>query len=173
MRKVLRLKNFNCILNEPYPKAESMTKNKELSDRLTALASGKDGELTATVQYTYQHIALPPKFAYAADVLECISITEMKHFELLCKLIVSLGGDCRAAVCDRGRYVYWNAVCVDYSQNLAKMIRDDIRGEKKAISAYNSFLSRSNDSKVNALIKRIICDEEHHLGLLYSLLDDM
>ena len=81
MRKVLRLKNFNCILNEPYPKAESMTKSKELSDRLTALASGKDGELTATIQYTYQHIALPPKFAYAADVLECISITEMKDIK--------------------------------------------------------------------------------------------
>ena len=169
----MALKNFNCILNEPYPKAESLSENKELSDRLTVLSSGKDGELTATLQYTYQHIILPSKFAYAADILECISVTEMKHFELLCKLITALGGDCRAAVCDRNRFVYWNAVCVDYSQNFAKMLRDDIRCEKKAISAYNNFLNRSGDCKVNAVIKRILCDEEHHLQLLYSLLEDM
>ena len=167
-----RLKSFNCILNEPYPKIEVKGHNKELADRLSVLASGRDGELTAVLQYTYQHISLPPKFAYAADILECISVTEMKHFEILCKLINALGGDCRIGVCDRSRYVYWNGVCVDYSQNFVKILRNDIRSEKKAISSYNSFMDKCDDQKINTLIKRIIKDEEHHLELLYSLADD-
>lgn len=167
------MKSFNCILNEPYPKIEVKGHDKELADRLSVLASGKDGELTAVLQYTYQHISLPPKFAYTADILECISITEMKHFEMLCKLIKALGGDCRIAVCDRNRYIYWNGVCVDYSQNFVKMIRNDIRNEQKAISSYNSFIEKCGDQKLNALIKRIIKDEEHHLALLYSLADNV
>lgn len=166
------MKSFNCILNESYPKAEASAPNKDLSDRLTVLASGKDGELTAVLQYTYQHIMLPEKFAYAADILECISVTEMKHFEMLCRLITSLGGDCRCAVCDRSRFVYWNGACVEYSQNFTKMLRDDIRNEKKSLSAYSSFVNRSDDHKINALIRRIIKDEELHLQLLYSLLED-
>ena len=171
-RKVYILKSFNCILNEAYPKIEVTKHSKELSDKLSVLAFGKDGELTAVLQYTYQHVSLPPKFAYAADILECISVTEMKHFEILSKLINILGGDCRIAVCDRSRYVYWNGACVDYSQNFLKMLRDDIRGEKKAIAMYNNFIDRCDDHKINALIKRIIKDEEHHLGLLYSLYED-
>ena len=166
------MKSFNCILNEPYPRIEATRKSKELSDRLSVLASGKDGELTAVLQYTYQHISLPTKFAYGADILECIAITEMKHFEILCKLINALGGDCRIGVCDRSRYVYWNGVYVDHSQNFIKMIRDDIRGEKKAIASYNNFIDKCDDVKINAVIRRIIKDEEHHLGLLYSLYED-
>jgi bacterioferritin len=96
----------------------------------------------------------------------------MKHFEILCKLINALGGDCRIGVCDRSRYVYWNGVCVDYSQNFVKILRNDIRSEKKAISSYNSFMDKCDDQKINTLIKRIIKDEEHHLELLYSLSDD-
>lgn len=167
------MKNFNCILNKPYPTAECIAQSKELSDRLSVLSFGKSGELTSILQYSCQRVSLPSKYAYTADILECISITEMKHFELLNKLIHALGGECRVAVCDRSRYVYWNGSCVEYSQGIGKMIRDDIRAEKRAVSAYNNFLDRSKDQKVNAVIRRIIEDEEHHLRLLSSLSEEI
>ncbi len=154
------------MLNEPYPKIEVSSEDKQLAERISNIAFGKEGELTAVMQYTYQCVFLPERYAYVSDILECISITEMRHYEMLNKLILLLGGDIRVAVRDRGRYVYWNASYPDYVQNTKKMLYTDINAEKRAVSEYNAVIERSHDLKVNKLLKRIVSDEEHHISIL-------
>lgn len=154
------------MLNEPYPKVEVTTDDKQLAERISSIAFGKEGELTSVMQYTYQSIFLPERYAYVSDILDCISITEMRHYEILNKLILLLGGDIRVAVRDRGRYVYWNGSYPDYVQNLKKMLYSDIKAEKRAVSEYGAVIEHSHDPKVNKLLKRIISDEEHHISIL-------
>ena len=154
------------MLNEPYPKIEVSSEDKQLAEHISNIAFGKEGELTAVMQYTYQSVFLPERYAYVSDILECISITEMRHYEMLNKLILLLGGDIRIAVRDRGRTVYWNGSYPDYVQNLKKMLYTDIKAEKKAVFDYNAVVEHSRDPKVNKLLNRIISDEEHHVSLL-------
>ncbi len=167
------MQNIDCILNLPYPPIEVNDRNNELAARLSVLYAGRDSELTAVLQYEYQHIISSEKYAYISDVLDCIGKTEMRHYEMLGKLIVALGADPRIAAQDRGRFVYWNGANVTYSHRIDRMIKDNIANEKRAIAAYNNFLAISNDQKINDVIKRIILDEEHHIKILSMLLEDL
>lgn len=167
------MQNMDCILNLPYPPIEVTQPNNELAAKLTVLYAGRDSELTDVLQYGYQRILSDEKYAYISDIFECIARTEMRHYEMLGELILLLGADPRVAAQDRGRFVYWNGANVTYSRRIDRMIKDDITAEKRAIAAYNNFLRISADPKVNDVIERIILDEEHHIKLLSSLLDDI
>ena len=116
---------------------------------------------------------LKEKYSYIADTLECLSITEMKHFELLGQLIVSLGGDPVIGETDRRRLYYWNGSYADGAARLEKIITDDIRAEKRAAADYTAFLSHSEDEGVNAVIERIIKDEEHHIEILSDIYGEL
>ena len=50
-----------------------------------------------------------------------------------------------------------------------QMIRADIEAEKDAISQYKMHIKMINDDCVNAVLARIIKDEEYHIMLLQAL----
>ena len=150
------MKDINCKLDLPYPDPVASKENEELAERLSALYAGRYSELSALTGYTYQHLILKDKYSYIADMLECLSVTEMKHFEMLGQLIVSLGGDPVIGETDRRRLYYWNGSYADSAVHLDKIISDDIRAEKRAAADYSAFISRCGDGGVNAVIERII-----------------
>ena len=167
------MKEINCKLDLPYPEPVASREDAELAERLSALYAGRYSELSALTGYVYQHLVLKEKYSYIADTLECLSVTEMKHFEMLGRLIVSLGGDPVIGETDRRRRYYWNGSYSDSAARLEKIIPDDIRGEKRAIADYTAFLSHSDDEGVNAVIERIIKDEEHHVEILSDILNEI
>jgi bacterioferritin len=167
------MKDNNCRLDLPYPEASASKENSELASRLSALYAGRYSELSALAGYTYQHLVLKDKYSYIADTLECLSITEMKHFELLGKLIVSLGGDPLIGETDRRRLYYWNGSYAESALRLDRVIADDIRNERRAVADYSAFLNYSEDPGVNAVIERIIKDEEHHIEILSDIYDEI
>lgn len=53
------------------------------------------------------------------------------------------------------------------------MIHADIEGERAAIKQYRAHISKMDDECVNAVLMRIIKDEEYHILLLQTLLDEV
>lgn len=53
------------------------------------------------------------------------------------------------------------------------MILADIESEKQAIAQYTTHIKMIDDAHVNAVLKRIIVDEEYHIMLLQGLLAEM
>ena len=49
----------------------------------------------------------------------------------------------------------------------------DIEGEREAIKQYRMHVSKMDDEYVNAVLLRIVRDEEYHILLLQSLLDEV
>ncbi len=167
------MNGLDCKINIPYPTVEVTEPNAEYAARLSVFFAGRDSELSALLQYTYQSQILKAKNAYISDILQCISITEMRHYEMLGEMILLLGADPRVAAQNRGRYVYWNGAGVTYAKHAERMLKDNIISERRAVASYNNFIKGCKDEKINKVIKRIVLDEEHHFKLFNSLLTEL
>ena len=152
----------NLILcsTEPYPEIVDAKPNAMIVNILKDLTSGRVGEYTAITQYTYQHIVSADQSKDISKVLEEISITEMRHLELLSKAIVSFGGK---PIFQDGRGNYFTSAYTNYSARLIDMLRANIRGETRAIYEYERAIERVDNASLKSLLRRIIADEQCHL----------
>ena len=53
------------------------------------------------------------------------------------------------------------------------MLCADIEAEREAIAQYRTHICKINDDYVNAVLRRIIKDEEYHIILLQALLEEL
>lgn len=159
-----------CTLQTTYPDIKIEKSNVRYANMLMPAYSGDKGELTAVLQYTYGHIVtmnVPPEIF--TQTLECVSLTEMRHFEMLGELILQLGGN--PLLCGpRGCY---NASRVSRAANPSRIINDAIASENEAIKEYNRLINSIDDRYVVAILKRIVLDEEHHIKLFTELQNDI
>ena len=160
---------IDCILKLPYPRPEAPEKDPELARLLLPLYAGTYGEFTSAAQYSYQSIVLFRANPMIADILECLAATEKKHFDLLGKLILSLGVDPKIGTTERNRQSYWSGSNLNYNTRPDKMISDDVMTEKKSVSDYRGVLRRCKDPTATLVLERILQDEEHHVKVLIDL----
>lgn len=154
----------------PYPSPIMTEKDAALANKLTAFFAGKNSELSAIARYSYQHIVLFHTSPVIADTLECISTVEMRHFELLGKMIYSLGVDPRLCENERRSRAFWSGDFIAYVNRPEKIIAYDIAEEKKSVLQYKAFMKKCDNAGVNDVIKRILLDEESHIEMLEQLL---
>ena len=67
----------------------------------------------------------------------------------------------------------WTPGYLNIPDNVKKMLLADMEAEKAAINQYEAHIRMINDCYVNALLARIIKDEEYHLMLLQTLLEEV
>lgn len=67
----------------------------------------------------------------------------------------------------------WTPGYLSIPENIRKMLLADIESEKAAIHQYNAHMKMIRDSAVNAVLARIIQDEEYHIMLLQILLREL
>jgi bacterioferritin len=105
-----------------------------------------------------------------ARTLLGIAIAEMMHLQKLGELIVLLGGnvDFSCKTCN-GRPKLWSPEYLTIPENIDKMLTADIEAEKDAVRQYEMHIKMIDDDCVNAVLRRIILDEEYHIMLLKSL----
>ena len=156
----------------PYPNIDGVEKDYKSAMLISSAYAGLHGELSAVLQYVYHHYY----FDYylneeIADVLIGISIAEMRHFEMLGKLLLKLGVDPVFSWRPPSRMNWFNTSGVAYSKTAQKMLMDDIAGELSAISEYERILSNLQNERVQAIISRIVLDEELHVKVLRGLLE--
>ena len=132
---------------------------------LSPAYAGREGELTAVLQYVYQAILLDGcgKTQEAKTILK-IAVQEMHHLEKLGGLLVSFGVPPVFTACPPYPVAYYSAANVDYVRQLPQMLDADIRAEREAIACYTRILRTVRDEKVCAAITEIRADEERHLA---------
>ena len=103
-----------------------------------------------------------------------IAMAEMMHLQKLGELIVLLGGNINfVAKYRNGGAKMWTPEYLQIPENLKNMLLADIESEKAAIAQYEAHIKMIKDDCVNAVLARIIRDEEYHIMLLRTMLQTM
>ena len=162
------------ITDTPYPSLDHICEDGKTLRAVSPAYAGRDGELTAILQYVYQSVLLGAcGNAKAARLMKDIAVAEMRHLETLGTLITRLGAPPVFTACPPYPVSYYSASCVNYTRTLSCMIEADIRAERSAIYLYTQILETINNREVAAVIARIREDEELHLEKLNELLGEI
>jgi bacterioferritin len=151
----------------PYPKIIDASPNRADVKQLKKLATGADGELTATLTYLYQHYILSENYREIAVELEKIAQNEMTHYELLSEAIVDFGGDPNLT---NGIGDIWTARNVNTEKNVRRILQDNIKGEEEAIIDYTRAAKQTSNESLAQLYLRIVEDERRHAETFKELL---
>lgn len=158
-------------------KAEGYPPLEEIGADCTALRivspayAGRNGELTAVLQYVYQSIIFGEIGKQEIGrTLISIAVDEMRHLEFLGTAIVKLGAPPVFTACPPYPVGYYSASNVNYCKIPRQMICADICAEENTIAEYERMLCTLKNPPVSALISRILCDEKRHLRLLQEIL---
>ncbi|KUO52874.1 MAG: hypothetical protein APF76_14710 [Desulfitibacter sp. BRH_c19] len=156
-------------VNEPYPPIKVMEANPRYARILLESYAGNVSEMTAINLYLYHHYDSDDELPEFADIVEAVAIVEMHHLEILAKLIILLGGDPRYHGSDGA---WWSGRYVDYlTGEPCLQIHADIRAESAAITQYRQQIIAIDDPYVQAMLQRIIKDEQLHLAIFRKLLN--
>lgn len=140
--------------------------------RLIAPAyAGRDGELTAVLQYVYQSVVLGELgMGETGKQVLSVAVDEMRHLETLATVIAKLGAVPVYTACPPYPVGYYSATCVNYAREPRKMLCADVCAEENAIEGYERILCRLKNPPVAAVIARILEDEKRHLAKFNELL---
>lgn len=154
----------------PYPETKVRGRNRNYADLLSVDYCGFVSEMSAITQYINNENPISFERCTLARTLLGIAMAEMMHLQKLGELIVLLGGNVDFSAKTRnGRPKLWTPEYLTIPENIDKMLIADIEAEKEAIRQYEMHINMIDDDCVNAVLKRIILDEEYHIMLLKAL----
>lgn len=158
----------------PYPPIAVCQRNQTYDDLLSVDYCGAVSELSAITQYINNENRLSCEKCSMAKTLLGIAMAEMMHLQKLGELIVLLGGDIDfTAKQNHGCRKMWTPEYLDIPVYVKQMLLADIEAEKAAIKQYRAHIRVITDDCVNAVLERIIKDEEYHIMLLQYLMEDV
>lgn len=156
----------------PYPPVQVKEKNTGYAELLALDYCGQASEMTAIMQYINHEGRIAQDKCAVAKVILSIAIAEMIHLQKLGQLISLLGGNLDFSTKNSsGRQTLWGASNVKIGGDIRNMIWTDIEGERVAINQYRRHMNIIKDKNINAVLARIIKDEEYHITLLKSLIE--
>lgn len=160
-----------AMVDLPYPPLRAQCKNMAYANLLSVDYCGSVSELSAITQYINSENRLSDQNCTVAQTILGIAIAEMMHLQKLGGLIVLLGGSLDySAKLQNGKQVMWTPAYLTLSDNWKQMLAIGIESEKAAIMQYRAHIKMIQDTYINAVLNRIIQDEEYHIMLLSSLL---
>ena len=164
---------MECKLNKPYPKIQVEKPNTYYAQLLLNDYTGINSELTSITQYIFQDFNFFSTYPNLSKTLNTIAKVEMKHLNILGKLIKLLGLTPEFRFPNKPNYTtYWNSTYVDYDTFIPTMLESDILLEKIAIKNYQKDIKLIDDKYIKPILTRIIADENLHLKCFKSLLKD-
>ena len=163
--------SFNNIsplmLPFPYPAIQVEEQNQFYANLLTIDYCGAISELTATTQYIHGEGCICCSHCTEARTLLGIAMAEMVHLQKLAELIILLGSSINYAIPTRsGRQQMWTPEYVSLSNSMSEIISSNIEAERAAIRQYEEHMRMIEDNCVNAVLARIVQDEEYHIMML-------
>lgn len=159
------------MANLPYPPIQVKGKNEAYANLLSIDYCGSVSELSAITQYINNENRISCRNCSLAKTFLGIAIAEMMHLQKLGELIVLLGGNVDFTARHRnGSRKMWTPGYLTLPEDTGNMIRADIEAEKAAIEQYTMHIKMIKDEDVDAVLERIIKDEEYHIMLLKALL---
>ncbi len=163
-----------AMLEFPYPPLQVQCRNQSYADLLSVDYCGSVSELSALTQYINNESRLSGKHCRWARTLLEIAVAEMMHLQKLGQLICLLGGELDyTARYQNGRHCLWTPEYLELPCRASEMILTAIEGERAAIKQYKAHMGKMEDACVNAVLARIIKDEEYHILILQALMDEV
>lgn len=163
-----------AIMELPYPPIQVKESNQNYANILSNDYCGSVSEMSAITQYINNENRMScEKCPFAKVILE-IAMAEMIHLQKLGQLIHLLGGNVDfAAKSPNGKQKMWTPAYLTLPDNARKMIWADIESEKAAINQYRMHIKVIKDDCINAVLFRIIKDEEYHIMILQALMEEV
>jgi len=162
-----------AMMDLPYPPIRVRERNSNYANMLSVDYSGPTSEMSAITQYINNQNRLSCERCPLAKNLLEIAVAEMIHLRMLGELIYLLGGTVDfVAKPSNGKPQMWTPAYLNIPENAKKMIAADIESERSAIGQYKMHMSRMKDDYVKAVLRRIIKDEEYHIMILRSLMEE-
>ena len=90
----------------------------------------------------------------------------MTHLQKLGEMILLLGGHIDFSIKTRTGTQMWTPEYTNLANDEQKILEANLASERAAIEQYKQHISMIEDDYVNALLERIIQDEEYHIMLL-------
>ncbi len=158
--------NSSCNLSFPYPEVKVEKRNNKTAKMLNNIIFSSTGELYTISDYTFQSIITAETDPYLSDILDCISITEMKHFKILIKTLFLLGS-APSLILSNKRSTNQHQYGANFDIN--SIIKQNTENERRSVRLYKQFINAIDDKYIKRTIERIILDEEHHIKIFSSL----
>ncbi len=154
-------------LENPYPPIQVEKECEKYANILLEDYAGEGGEDTAIHEYLFQSFVEEE----VAETLKKIAVSEMHHLDILGKLIWKLGVTPSFYTVDSSidYHIPWTSKYLNYSLNLNDILVGDIEREQKTIKRYQKHIEEIDDIYVQAILRRIIEDEEQHILCLERL----
>ena len=127
---------------------------------------GNNGELSAILQYIYEHIELK-RYDNFSKIILSIAKEEMKHLDLLGELIKKLGG--KPYYINNNKCEFSTNSIKYHFNNIYDMLTFNIESEKNTIEDYREAIKYTQNRSIKELLERIILDEQIHLEIFNRL----
>lgn len=162
------------MMDLPYPPIQVQGKNQVYANLLSVDYCGSVSEMSAITQYINNENRMSCEKCPLVKTILGIAMAEMIHLQKLGELIFLLGGNISfAARQQNGRQKLWSPAYLTIPKTVKKMLLADIESEKAAINQYKLHIKMIHDNYINAVLARIIKDEEYHIMLLQALLKEL
>lgn len=162
------------IMALPYPEIRVAEQNREYANILCHDYAGAVSEFSTITQYVNSENRMVCEHCAMAKTIIGIAMAEMIHLQMIGELIFLLGGNIDFSVRMRnGQSRMWTPQYLNLQAAPREILIAAIDSEKKAINQYTSHRKMINDKYVNAVLLRIIQDEEYHIMILQGLLREV
>ena len=163
-----------AMVDLPYPPLQVRERNQDYACLLSFDYCGAVSEMSAITQYINNENRMSGEKCSLARTILGIAMAEMMHLQKLGELMHLLGG--RIDYCARqpkGGQQTWTPAYLNIPDNIEKMLYADIQSERDAIEQYRMHMRMIQDDCVNAVLMRIVKDEEYHIMMLQAMLEDL
>ena len=104
--------------------------------------------------------------------MEKISIVEMHHLDIVAQLAYQLGTDPRLWDCQQGYLEYWSPSYNVYPCHLQSLLENAMIQEQQTINIYQKQIHCIYNQTIQKILYRIIEDEQLHLQIFESFLNE-
>ena len=161
---------MNMFSNQslPYPDIDGIMKDPSLVGGISAV---RVGELSDVSDYIYYSLMLGESYPTLSEMFEKMAMSEMRHFGLLGKMIIRLGGD--PAVRTRHSNPFYGKPERLDTQSVKRILTTSLEGEMAGVKNYMKLADSTSDKAAAALLERIAADEDHHARMLSRALEEL
>ena len=163
-----------AVMDLPYPPVRVRERNLDYADLISVSYCGMISEMSAVMQYINNESRMFSERCAMSRTILGMAMAEMTHMQILAELISLLGGNvCYASKQSGGQQWMWSPQCLTLPEKVGEMLQADLEREIATIEQYNMQIRMIRDEYVNAVLNRIVQDEQYHIMLLRSMMDTM
>lgn len=154
----------------PYPLVSINEKNPTFARYILDNVGGRNSEITTVALYRFNIHKLRSE-ANLSPIFHHISVVEMHHLDIFSELAMALGETPLFWSNSGHKRIWWSPTYTDYPGNLPDILDLSTKHELEAIEKYKRQIELIDDLYIQAVLKRIIKDEELHVKIFTSLYD--